>query len=228
METQKEAELILMPMRSDERLATRIATDVLTRFNHESILDIGCGDGVISKHIDPRIKYRGLDISEACIYEQERDIPTISYVHPTEIFKTVSKEKWDMVLLLDVIEHTKEFTELFEVGLSASNKYVVVSLPNELFILDRIKLLFGHEHNAHSLDLIGYPEGFRHQFLVNVSKARKILNEVAIKYNARLVTEVLRPLIPKKRIYRLFPPLLKLISSSDLWSMGSILVFEKY
>ena len=40
----------LMPQRSDERLAELIATQVLPNYNSETILDIGCGDGIVSRH----------------------------------------------------------------------------------------------------------------------------------------------------------------------------------
>ena len=67
MEITDKTKLTLMPMRSDERLAQKIATDILPRYPTSSILDIGCGDGVVSQYLAENIKYLGLDINDACI-----------------------------------------------------------------------------------------------------------------------------------------------------------------
>ena len=104
---------------------------------------------------------------------------------------------------------------------------VVVSLPNELFILDRLRMLKGQELNAHSLDRLNDPEGFKHQYIINIKKARLILNNVASKNQFRLATEVVRPLISKSRFVQPALRGLRAISHSDLWSMGSIFVFSR-
>ena len=41
----------------------------------------------------------------------------------------------------------------------------------------------GKEHPAHSLDLIGQPEGFKHQYLINIAKAKILLSQTAKKHN---------------------------------------------
>ena len=98
---------------------------------------------------------------------------------------------WDMVLLLDVIEHTRTFTHLFELALAKKN--VVVSLPNELFILDRLRMLAGQELNAHSLDRLNDPEGFKISTLSTLIKQRpsltrwqkKMILSFAVRLKAR-------------------------------------------
>lgn len=228
MEALEKHKRTLMPMRSDERLAQRIATDVLPRYPVSSILDIGCGDGVVSHQLPAGIDYQGLDIDEACIYKQDINNPAIMYIKAAQIPGVMQKNgPWDMVLLLDVIEHTPNFTHLFEHALENASKYVVVSLPNELFILDRARMLAGKELNAHSLDLLGKPEGFKHQFIINIEKAKKILRKSAESKKAVLQEEVLRPLVTKNRALQVIPSVLRPISSPNLWSMGSVLIFSK-
>ena len=216
----------LMPQRSDARLAELIATRVLPNYPSESILDVGCGDGVVGESLTAACHYTGLDINDACIYEQRHDNPYVRYVKSSEIPKLMQQEgPWDTVLLLDVIEHTRGFTPLFELAMRCS-KRVVVSLPNELFVLDRLRMLAGRELNAHSLDLINQPEGFKHQYIINIDKAREILCKLASSNGFHLSEEVFRPLLSEGILKRLAYWALRRTTTARAWSMGSVLIFE--
>ena len=229
MEALEKPKHTVMPMRSDERLAEKIAKEVLSRYPVSSILDIGCGDGIVSQCLPAQVNYRGLDINNACIYEQKHDNPLVSYVEPESIARITSEDgPWDMILLLDVIEHTRGFIELFEQALLSANQCVIVSLPNELFFLDRLRMLAGRELNAHSLDRVGDPEGFKHQYIINTVKAYKILASSAAQHQFRAEEIIERPLIPKNIFYRPFTSLLKRLSNSSFWSQGSIFVFTRF
>jgi len=228
MGTQNEVKRTLMPMRSDERLAQRIATHILPRYPVGSVLDIGCGDGVVSHHLPRETDYLGLDINEACIYEQKHDNPKVRYVQANAIpVLMAEKGPWDMVLLFDVLEHTRDFTQLFELALKSCNQYVIVSLPNELFFMDRARMLLGQELNAHSLDLLGQPEGFKHQYIINIAKARTVLSNKANNFGYQLREEVVRPLKPKNKLLAPLPKLLAKLTDEQLWSQGSIFIFQK-
>lgn len=217
----------VMAHRSDERLAELVATKVLNRYQTGSVLDIGCGDGVVEGHLNKGTTYTGLDISDACIYEQKNDRLNIRYINATEIPETIrANGPWGTILLLDVIEHTRDFVSLFEIAASQSER-VVVSLPNELFALDRMRMLVGRELNAHSLDLLGMPEGFKHQYIINIDKARRILCKTASKHGFSLMEEVRRSLVCRNPVQRTVYSLVKLVSTDQLWSMGSIFVFER-
>ena len=145
-----------------------------------------------------------------------------------EIPDLMSREgPWDTVLLLDVIEHTRQFTPLFELALTRAERQVVVSLPNELFVLDRIRMLRGHELNAHSLDLLNQPEGFKHQFIINIAKARTLLSEKAAAAGFELKEEILRPLISKRMIQQPILWGMRKLCSEQLWSMGSVFIFSR-
>lgn len=228
METTPPIQRTLIPHRSSLRLAELIAKRILPDYSPGSLLDIGCGDGVVSKHLPGTCSYQGLDIVNACIYEQSSDHPHIRYIqaHEIECFME-EKGPWDMVLLLDVIEHTRGFTPLFEKALKKAKRNVVVSLPNELFWIDRLRMLRGHEHNAHSLDLLDKPEGFKHQFVINIAKARELLCDSAHRQGFRLNQEVLRPLESRRSWQQPLLWGLRQMSSDQAWSMGSVFVFEK-
>ena len=217
-----------MPHRSDERLSELIAKKVLPNYPSESVLDIGCGDGVVGRHLPERCKYTGLDITEACIYERQHDNPEVRYVQAERIPNLMSSEgPWDTVLLLDVLEHTRGFTPLFKEALQNARSHVVVSLPNELFIMDRLRMLKGHELNAHSLDLTEMPEGFKHQYIINIEKAERILDRAAEEVGYRLVERILRPLTCKKWWQRSVMGLTMNLCNPSVWSMGTVFVYGK-
>ncbi|MCP9830274.1 class I SAM-dependent methyltransferase [Synechococcus sp. HJ21-Hayes] len=221
--------LQLLPHRSDARLAALATQHIIGRLTQiESVIDIGCGDGVVGTLLPERCRYRGIDLSNATIYKQNQDDTRIIYSAPEELESLLSNsEPADAVLMLDVLEHTRTFSELFKLAIPLANNFLIVSLPNELFLLDRLRLLAGKEHPAHSLDLINLPEGFKHQFIINISKARHILNRIAIDHGFRLSEEWVRPLIAKNKAMQPLLWITRQISSPQVWSMGSIFVFSR-
>jgi 2-polyprenyl-3-methyl-5-hydroxy-6-metoxy-1,4-benzoquinol methylase len=219
----------LLPHRSDARLAQEVTQKVLLRLpGVSSVVDIGCGDGVVGTLLPESCGYRGIDLSNASIYKKNSSDKRISYSPPEQLAQVLSStEPADAVLLLDVLEHTRKFTELFEQVIPLAKRYLIVSLPNELFVLDRLRMLAGREHAAHSLDLIHMPEGFKHQYVINIQKARNILSTIGCKYNLSLDEEWQRPLIAKNSLSQPLLWTMRQISSSQLWSMGNVFVFKK-
>jgi SAM-dependent methyltransferase len=220
--------LQLLPHRSDARLAALITHKILLKLpNLSSVLDIGCGDGIVGSLLPATLNYRGIDLSDASIYEQNTNDPRISYCSPDQLNSLLtSSEPADAVLMLDVLEHTREFSDLFESALELAKQYVIVSLPNELFILDRLRILAGKEHPAHSLDLISLPVGFKHQYLINIAKARRILGQAAQLHSYELAEEWQQPLVAKNRLVQPWLWLLRKLSTAQLWSTGSVFVFK--
>lgn len=218
-----------LPQRSDERLAARITKDIISKLkNVESILDLGCGDGIVGKEISKKTRYRGIDLSNSFIYKQDSNDSRIIYTGLDNIKSTLAAEgNFELITILDVLEHTRGFSDLFELALPHSKRFVLVSLPNELFIADRIRMLIGKELPAHSLTLTKHPEGFKHQYIININRARDILKDIAQEQGFKLVEEWRRPLVAKNRIIQPALWLSRLIFSDQVWSMGSIFLFEK-
>jgi SAM-dependent methyltransferase len=220
---------IILPRRSDVRLAALIVQTWLnTNPAFHSLLDVGCGDGVVSNFLPKGSSYQGLDISEASIYRQNHEDQRIQYVSPDDVIPAIrNSPRPDAVFLLDVLEHTVPFTRLFDECLAVANHYVVVSLPNELHWADRLRMLFGKELSTHSLDLIGRPIGFKHQYIVNIAKARVRLKLQADQAGFSLEKEFLCPLLAKQQLLQPALWLMRQLSSDQLWSLASIFVFRK-
>ena len=213
---------------SSERLAELVTRHVVnSRSDIKSVLDIGCGDGVVADFLSPKAIYQGIDITEACIYEKKVSDKRIDYVSNENLVTVIDQaSRADCIMLLDVLEHTSDFVGLLKAAAVKKPKYIVVSLPNELFVYDRLRFLLGVEHPAHSLTLVGLPNGFKHQYLINISKARSLLSTTLHEYNYHLSEEIYRELKPKKIFMRIPMTFLRLLSAPDLWSMGSVFVFE--
>jgi predicted TPR repeat methyltransferase len=172
----------------------------------KSVLDIGCADGIVSKVIDKNIKYMGVDIG-ADIYKRTNS-KNIYYIEDYVSLKNfILQNKSDLCLLLDVLEHTFDFTDLFETSLQSANKYVFVSLPNEENIRNRIGFLLGKGIPVHSLDMVGKHVNHRHLWLIQMNKAKQILEEKAKEYNFILENEIYYISLPntfyKRFIYKL-------------------------
>ena len=129
--------------------------------------------------------------------------------------------------MIDVIEHTKEFTELVLSSAKKEPNYIVISLPNELIIFDRIRFLFGKELPVRSFDLIGLSYGFKHQYIVNIDKARNILVHKLQNYGFNLIFEFYRELKPKNFWFQPVMWIISRLFPSSIWYMGSIFIFEK-
>lgn len=214
--------------RSDVRLAQEITLSIVNRLDSvQSILDIGCGDGVVQDFINERISYSGIDVVGACIYpvSNSRDV---QYVPGDKLFDVLEKErKRDCVLLLDVIEHEESFVGLAGKAADIANNYIVISVPNELFFLDRLRFLGGKELPAHSLTLVDLPKGFKHQYIVDTRKAEDILVKYLDKRGFILDEIYDRELTPKNYLLTPAMRLMSRLTSYRWWSMGTVFVFKR-
>jgi len=154
----------------------------------KSILDIGCGDGIVATRLPRESQYAGFDIG-ADIYPRASS-PNIEYVDDIGRLeqKLTKSEQADAVLLFDVLEHTPTFTGLFDIALTRSKRFVLVSLPNEANFRSAVRLLRDELPGAHGVRMVQYKSGHRHQWLVNISQARKVLEEVSHRQGFHLST----------------------------------------
>ena len=154
----------------------------------KSILDIGCGDGIIGTVSSADVDYKGLDIN-AGIYGVV-DRPDVKYIPDfSELLSAVEANVVDASLLIDVLEHTYDFTDLFEKALANTRNFVFVTLPNEENIRVRIRFLFGKGIKTHGLDMHGLHINHRHLWLIQIPEAERLLTKVANKHNFELVNK---------------------------------------
>lgn len=111
--------------------------------SHQRILDIGCGDGTVTRALAQRaVQIVGIDISEECIKRAKRinAHPSIDYFNgPLEEFRP--REKFDVVLMFEFIEHIYDPITAFELVrlLLKDEGILILSTPNFSSLVRRIK-----------------------------------------------------------------------------------------
>src|SRR3989344_4738828 len=119
---------------------------VLSKFNRDiirlvsfaepkTILDIGCGEGFITYNLGEKITSRilAIDIEEkaikyANIYHKRKNLD----YQVGDLFKLKYENKsFDLVMCIEVLEHLEEFERAMDIMVNLSNKYVLLSVPNE-------------------------------------------------------------------------------------------------
>ena len=169
----------------------------------KSFLDIGCGDGILLKLINKKIDYLGVDADVGIKRKKKHN--KIKYFKNsiiTENYLINSKKKYECVVLMNVLEHTDTFLKLFNIALKKSTKYVLVALPNEDYIISRLRFLFGKGILTHGLEMINKKPGHKHQWFIQYKTASLLLKKNAKKYKFNFLNTLFFIHHPKNIIKR--------------------------
>lgn len=94
-------------------------------------LEIGCGEGIITKHIyDLGIDIVGADISDEMLEIAKKLHPEIPFIK-MDIYE-LGENKYDLIVCCEVLEHLEE-PEKAVIAMKKSAKYIILSVPNEPF-----------------------------------------------------------------------------------------------
>ncbi len=117
-------------------------TGLISSKKVDSILDVGCGEGFTlnrlrENNIGRRLE--GIEYSEAAIELGKRSYPDI-LITKGDIYNLPYKDKeFDLVLCTEVLEHLEDPKRALKELIRVSNKYLVLSVPNEpLFMLAQL------------------------------------------------------------------------------------------
>lgn len=103
----------------------------------ESMLDAGCGEGLTLNILNQAVdlnskKVKGFDFSEKSLVEARKNFPSGEFfVENIENIK--SKEKFDLVICLEVLEHLRNPRAALINLKSLTSKRIVISVPWEPF-----------------------------------------------------------------------------------------------
>lgn len=86
----------------------------------QSLLDVGCREGYLRKHLTPGTDYVGLDLVPCG--------PHVRYVGDVQSIRF--DRRFDVVVALDVLEHMEHPSLAFDKLLGVADRVLIVSLPN--------------------------------------------------------------------------------------------------
>lgn len=115
----------------------------ITDGSHHTLLDIGCGDGLLLSLVKERdIVAKGLDISEKAV-EKARVKGLDASVFDVNGRIPFPDNTFDVVVMLDVLEHLYAPEELLKEAVRVSRRWIIVSVPNFSSIAARLQVLRG-------------------------------------------------------------------------------------
>jgi len=132
--------------------------------------------------MNKKINYLGVD-ADVGIYKKKKNqnLKYFKDAKKTEDYLINHKKKYNCVVLMDVLEHTDTFLKLFSIALKKSNKFVLVGLPNEDYLMSRLRFLFGGGVLTHGLEMINKKPGHKHQWFIQYKIASPLLIKHAKK-----------------------------------------------
>ena len=194
----------------------------------KSILDIGCGGGVLMKLVNKDTEYLGVD-ADAGIYKkkQHKRLKYFKNAIQTENYLDKTNKKYECVVLFDVLEHTDTFLKLFNIALKKSSKYVLIGLPNEDYIISRLRFLFGRGVMTHGLEMVNTKPGHKHQWLIQYKKAYPLLQKHGKKNKFNLLNTMFYVNQPKNFYKRIIYKTLLAFLPKTLQMNDFCLIFKK-
>ena len=106
------------------------AVDDLLKSDVRSLLDVGCRDAILRKHIRPQIEYTGVDIVPG---------PGVDKVANIEDGLPFADREFDAVVALDLLEHTNNIWFAFDELVRVARRQVVIVLPNVYHWSSRVR-----------------------------------------------------------------------------------------
>ena len=194
----------------------------------KSILDIGCGGGVLMKLVNKDTEYLGVD-ADAGIYKkkQHKRLRYFKNAIQTENYLDKTNKKYECVVLMDVLEHTDSFLKLFNIALKKSNKYVLVGLPNEDYIMSRIRFLLGKGIMTHGLEMINTKPGHKHQWFIQYKVASALLEKNSKNCKFHLLDTMFYVNQPRSFIKRIIYKIMLTFLPKTLQMNDFCLIFKK-
>lgn len=98
-----------------------------------SLLDIGCGPGVFAQMLQAsklkgRVRYTGIDQSEQAVAHARQTLPeSYSFIVRDVLREGLPKEKFDVIVINEVVEHMPNYQDLFEAALTKNPQVLAVT-----------------------------------------------------------------------------------------------------
>lgn len=139
-----------------------LLTNLALRPEVRSVLDVGCRDVILKRHLRSDIAYTGIDLIPG---------PGVDHVGNAEEGLPFADRAFDAVVALDLLEHADNIWLVFDELLRVASRQVVVLLPNAYHWQLRLKYLRGKEMDKYILP--SEPILDRHRWLLSYQSIRR-------------------------------------------------------
>jgi len=153
-----------------------IAGSIISEFQKvNTLLDVGCREGLLRKHIPKKIEYYGADL-----------FPVGEHVtYMGDFLETDYGRSFDAVTAIDVLEHMEHPSLAFDKLVSLTEKYLVVALPNCYDLKSQYKFLMkGHLGGKYSFKADEPID--RHRWIMNADEIESFFKDKARKHRLSL------------------------------------------
>lgn len=116
-----------------DRFLSKIESN-LVEINPKTILDAGCGEGLVLKMLDKKLRFKrayGIDISKEALKRAKNNVRKGVFVKKSVLNTGFKKGKFDVVIMLEVLEHLDDPKLAIVEAKRVSKKWCVFSVPNE-------------------------------------------------------------------------------------------------
>jgi len=162
----------------DRKTRYEFLLDNFKDFIHGNVLDVGCDEKYLKSILDQSINYVGIDITgNPDIVVDIESIPL-----PFE------DKEFDVICCLDVLEHLNDPYSTFDELSRISNKFIIISLPNNYYIWERLRIMRGMKPNKYYGLPISFPSD-RHKWFFNIYDATEFIKVNARSAGFRVVRE---------------------------------------
>lgn len=100
-------DLALKILTLDYFLIKKILKDYTLKYKYDSVLDLGCGTGYITKFF-PKSKYLGLDIDKQALNYAKKRNKNYKFIEGNAVFFR-TKQKFDLIVIIGVLHHLNDF-----------------------------------------------------------------------------------------------------------------------
>jgi len=173
---------------------------------NSKVLDIGCNDGKIRNYLI-KPNYFGVDLDKKFIERLKAEGFHAQFADLNKDEIPFKKERFDYVLLLDIVEHVVDPRRLISAAekLLNPNGKIIITLPNDYHLINKIRFLF----NKPLTEDVFCPYGHLHYFPIKLGEKFLISN------NLKLIKKIYLPPTKPKILPQFVKNLLSKISPQN-------------